>query len=80
MITTNKLVDVLHGNCINIVPTLGKFNFIFADPPFDIGQKYNGYHDKRKYPSSPSDGLKPAGRRAMASWHCTGRMTWPRRI
>jgi DNA modification methylase len=33
--------EVLCGNSIKLVPTLGKFDFIFADPPFNIGQQYN---------------------------------------
>lgn len=38
---------VLHGDCCELVPTLGKFDFIFADPPFNIGHEYNGYDDRR---------------------------------
>ena len=39
--------EVLHGDCREIIPTLGKFDFVFADPPFNIGHPYNGYDDKR---------------------------------
>jgi site-specific DNA-methyltransferase (adenine-specific) len=39
-------VRVYRGNCIDILPKLGmKFDFIFADPPFNIGQDYAGYDD-----------------------------------
>lgn len=38
---------VLHGDCRNILPGLGKFDFIFADPPFNIGHGYDGYDDNR---------------------------------
>ena len=41
-------VQVLNGDCVELVPKLGRFDFVFADPPFNIGQKYNGYKDKRK--------------------------------
>ena len=37
---------VIHGDCLDVIPTLGHFDFIFADPPFNIGQKYNAYEDK----------------------------------
>lgn len=39
--------DVRLGDCREIVPTLGKFDFVFADPPFNIGHGYNGYDDNR---------------------------------
>lgn len=42
----DPLVKVYHGNCIDILPKLDrKFDFIFADPPFNIGQEYAGYYD-----------------------------------
>ena len=44
-IITNE--EILIGDCREIVPTLGTFDFIFADPPFNIGHGYNGYDDKR---------------------------------
>lgn len=44
MVTTQK---VFCGNCIDILPKSGRmFDFIFADPPFNIGQEYEGYEDK----------------------------------
>jgi DNA modification methylase len=38
---------VLCGSCIDLIPSLGKFDFIFADPPFNIGHPYIGYKDSR---------------------------------
>lgn len=38
---------VICGDCRTVVPTLGTFDFVFADPPFNIGYEYNGYVDKR---------------------------------
>lgn len=39
---------VITGDCIEEVPKLGrKFDFIFADPPFNIGHGYKGFVDKR---------------------------------
>lgn len=40
-------IEIIHGDCRDIVPTLGQFDFVFADPPFNIGHGYNGYHDRR---------------------------------
>ena len=38
----------LVGDCRGIVPNLDqKFQFVFADPPFNIGYKYSKYVDKR---------------------------------
>lgn len=35
------------GNCLNIMPTLGTdYRLVFADPPFNIGQEYQGYVDR----------------------------------
>lgn len=45
--TRTKLVDVVLGDCRKIVPTLGRFDFVFADPPFNCGQEYEGYDDNR---------------------------------
>jgi site-specific DNA-methyltransferase (adenine-specific) len=39
---------VLCGDCRAVVPTLGKFQFVFADPPFNIGQPYSDYVDDRE--------------------------------
>ncbi|SVA35724.1 uncharacterized protein METZ01_LOCUS88578 [marine metagenome] len=39
------MIDVIHGNSISVIPTLGKFDFCFLDPPFNVGQKYPGYDD-----------------------------------
>ena len=42
----NRECSVLLGDCRSIIPRQGTFDFIFADPPFNIGQKYSGYSDK----------------------------------
>jgi DNA modification methylase len=38
---------ILCGDCRRLVPTLGRFDFVFADPPFNIGHPYVGYVDRR---------------------------------
>lgn len=44
---TEMTIEVIAGDCRDIVPTLGQFDFIFADPPFNIGHPYKGYNDRR---------------------------------
>ncbi len=41
--------QMLHGDCVEILRR-AKAPFadrVFADPPFDIGYKYDKYHDKK---------------------------------
>lgn len=40
--------EILCGDCRQLVPTLGRFDFVFADPPFNIGHPYVGYVDRRE--------------------------------
>lgn len=40
---------VLHGDCVQLIPRVvekyGRPQFIFSDPPFNVGQDYSGYVD-----------------------------------
>lgn len=38
-------MNVIHGNCLEVMPELGRFDCVFADPPDNIGLGYNGYTD-----------------------------------
>ena len=46
-------VEVIQGDCRNVVPLIAcdsdgyAFDFVFADPPFNIGHPYRGYDDRR---------------------------------
>lgn len=40
-------IKVICGDCRRVIPSLGQFDFIFTDPPFNIGQDYQGYDDRR---------------------------------
>lgn len=40
-------IRVFHGDCTQLVRLLGTYDFIFADPPFNIGQDYDGYNDNQ---------------------------------
>ncbi len=70
----DKLCDkIIPGDCINILnETKEPFaDLIFADPPFNIGYKYDKYHDKqekeyyidwtRKWMGACCNALKPTG-------------------
>jgi hypothetical protein len=37
---------LIHGDCLKVLPTLGNFDCIFADPPDNIGLEYDSYEDK----------------------------------
>ena len=39
------MYKIINGDCLDILPTLPKFNCIFADPPDNINLGYNGYND-----------------------------------
>ncbi|HDZ37284.1 MAG TPA: site-specific DNA-methyltransferase [Marinobacter sp.] len=41
------LIDtVICGDCLEVYPTLPKAKMVFADPPDNLGMKYDGYRDK----------------------------------
>ena len=37
---------VICGDCLEVYPTLPKAKMVFADPPDNLGMKYDGYRDK----------------------------------
>ena len=39
------MIDVIHGDCLGVIPKLGKFDFCFLDPPFNVKYKYPEYSD-----------------------------------
>ena len=45
------LDEISLGDCISIMKTIpsGKIDLIFADPPYNIGIKYDEYNDKMPY-------------------------------
>lgn len=47
-VTTGALyMEIIVGDCIEKMRTITKqFALVFADPPFNIGEKYEGYKDK----------------------------------
>lgn len=50
--TINKFINkVIEGDCIEVMKTIpdNSIDLIFADPPFNIGLKYDNYNDKRSY-------------------------------
>jgi len=39
-------VCIIHGDCAGIIPTLGTFDAVVTDPPYNVGKDY-GTHDDR---------------------------------
>lgn len=39
------MIQILCGDCRKLLPTLPQYDFVFADPPFNIDQQYVGYDD-----------------------------------
>jgi len=42
-------VTIFHGDCLEIVPTLGRFDLLLTDPPYELQAKGGGIGAKRKY-------------------------------
>lgn len=47
---TLPIDQIIQGDCLEIIPTLPKAKMIFADPPDNLGLKYNGFDDKWSSP------------------------------
>jgi site-specific DNA-methyltransferase (adenine-specific) len=43
--TAMSNVRAVHGDAIRLLPRYGPYDFIFADPPFNLGQDYHEYAD-----------------------------------
>ena len=41
----DSAVTIYHGDCREIVPTLGQFDLLLTDPPYGVGLDYGGYQD-----------------------------------
>jgi DNA modification methylase len=44
-------ITIFHGDCREILPTLGPFDLCLADPPYGIGYVHGGNNKKQKYQS-----------------------------
>jgi DNA modification methylase len=42
----DSAVQIFHGDCRDILPSLPEVDLIFADPPFNVGKGYEGFVDK----------------------------------
>jgi site-specific DNA-methyltransferase (adenine-specific) len=42
-------IVIYHGDCREILPTLGKFDLLLTDPPYDISTSGGGIGGRRKY-------------------------------
>ena len=41
--------EIICGDCLEVLPKLPKATMIFADPPDNLGLKYEGYEDNRNF-------------------------------
>lgn len=39
-------IEIIHGNCFDVIKNINDNVFIFSDPPYNQGYHYNLYHDK----------------------------------
>lgn len=46
---SDNAVVILHGDCREIVPQLGKFDLLLTDPPYELQAKGGGIGNARKY-------------------------------
>lgn len=42
-------VTIYHGDCREIVPTLGQFDFMWSDPPYNVGKDYGEHNDSMEF-------------------------------
>lgn len=55
----DEYITIYHGDCLEILPTLSGFDLAFADPPFNVGVKYENTKDRRSdYPRWCSQWIK----------------------
>lgn len=62
---------IICGDCLEVMPTLPKATMIFADPPDNLGLKYDGYKDKipyGEYAEKLSDWVELAIEKAPIVW------------
>ena len=45
----DSAVTIYHGDCREIIPTLGRFDLLLTDPPYDITAKGGGIGAKLQY-------------------------------
>lgn len=41
------MIEIVQGDCLDVMPTLGPFDCVFMDPPDNIGLDYEGVDDKK---------------------------------
>lgn len=44
------MYNIIHGDCLEVLPKLGHFTCIFADPPDNLGLDYQSYDDNLSDP------------------------------
>lgn len=41
----DQYCTIYHGDCREVLPQLGPLDFVFADPPYNVGKNYGTYKD-----------------------------------
>jgi len=58
---------IINGDCLKTLPMLSKARMIFADPPDNLGVKYDGFEDKWETTAAYIDWLYLVSRTALRS-------------
>ena len=61
----DSAVTIYCGDCREVVPTLGRFDLLLTDPPYGLGERWQGgtwgaapmYADARRWDVRPDDGI-----------------------
>lgn len=62
------MVEIIQGDCLEVMPTLPKARMIFADPPDNLGIKYDGFEDKWPSDWHYREWLVRVTLQALAQW------------
>jgi DNA modification methylase len=44
-VNVTPTVKLILGNCLEVMPSLPKFDFLWADPPYNVGKPYENHND-----------------------------------
>lgn len=47
---SDKYVQIFHGDCRDILPSLEPVDLVLTDPPYNVGKDYGTYNDAVPYP------------------------------
>ena len=71
----DDFVTLYHGDCREIVPTLGKFDLLLTDPPYGIGESSKKIESRNKY----RKGLTHSSSKSLAGQRDYGVFDWDKK-